>query len=90
MKFLALRDGQEITFENLRLKLDAGGIRVADRDGFYVASHQALLICLVAIPCRHGALVAIDNLVASIRVTLFVKVPLVIYSTKDCHLVASQ
>ena len=39
--FLALRDGQEIAFENVRLKLDAGGIRAVDADGSDIGSHQA-------------------------------------------------
>ena len=39
--YLALADGQEITFENVRLVLDAGGIRTEGNDGSDVASHQA-------------------------------------------------
>jgi len=39
--YLALLVGQEITFETLRLELDAGGIRVVGFDGSEVASHQA-------------------------------------------------
>ena len=39
--FLALSDGEEITFENLRLKLDAGGIKAVQEDGSDIASHQA-------------------------------------------------
>ncbi|MEM1377206.1 MAG: DUF3179 domain-containing (seleno)protein [Pseudomonadota bacterium] len=38
---LALRDGQEIAFENVRLKLDAGGIKAVDADGNDLGSHQA-------------------------------------------------
>jgi len=41
LAFLALQDGQEITFENLRLELDAGGIRITDTDGSDIPSHQA-------------------------------------------------
>ena len=36
-----LSDGEEITFENLRLKLDAGGIKAVQEDGSDIASHQA-------------------------------------------------
>ena len=39
--YLALTDGQEIVFENVRLVLDAGGIRTEGNDGSDVASHQA-------------------------------------------------
>jgi hypothetical protein len=39
--FLALKNGQEIAFENVRLKLDAGGIRAVDVDGSDLGSHQA-------------------------------------------------
>jgi len=39
--FLALRDGQEIIFENLQLKLDAGGLRAVHIDGSDATSHQA-------------------------------------------------
>ena len=39
--FLALRNGEEIAFENVRLKLDAGGIRAVDADGSDLGSHQA-------------------------------------------------
>ena len=38
---LALRDGKEIAFENVRLKLDAGGIRVVDENGAALGSHEA-------------------------------------------------
>ncbi|MEM7242248.1 MAG: DUF3179 domain-containing (seleno)protein [Pseudomonadota bacterium] len=38
---LALQQGQEITFENVRLVQDAGGIRVVDQDGADLGSHQA-------------------------------------------------
>ena len=38
---LALRGGSEITFENVELRLDAGGIRAVDRDGSDLGSHQA-------------------------------------------------
>ena len=38
---IALRAGQEITFENVRLELDAGGIRAVDVDGSDLGSHQA-------------------------------------------------
>jgi len=39
--FLALQQGQEITFENIRLVQDAGGIRAVDAEGADVGSHQA-------------------------------------------------
>ena len=38
---LALREGAEITYENVRLVLDAGGIRVEDADGSSLGSHEA-------------------------------------------------
>ena len=38
---LALRDGAEIAYENVRLKLDAGGIRAVDAAGYDLGSHQA-------------------------------------------------
>jgi len=37
----ALRDGAEIGFGNVRLQLDAGGIRAVDVDGTALGSHQA-------------------------------------------------
>jgi len=37
----ALQKGDEITFENVRLELDAGGIRAVDADGTDLGSHQA-------------------------------------------------
>lgn len=39
--FLALKKGDEIAFENVRLKLDAGGIKAVDADGSDLGSHQA-------------------------------------------------
>ncbi|MEM9633021.1 MAG: DUF3179 domain-containing (seleno)protein [Pseudomonadota bacterium] len=39
--FAALKKGDEIAFENVRLKLDAGGIRAVDADGSDLGSHQA-------------------------------------------------
>ncbi|MFK7870957.1 MAG: DUF3179 domain-containing (seleno)protein [Roseobacter sp.] len=39
--FVALQRGDEITFENVRLKLDAGGIRAVGDDGSDLGSHQA-------------------------------------------------
>ena len=39
--FVALRDGEEIAYENVRLELDAGGIRAVDADGSDLGSHQA-------------------------------------------------
>lgn len=39
--FVALTNGEEITFENVRLELDAGGIRAVDADGADIGSHQA-------------------------------------------------
>ena len=39
--FVALKKGTEIAYENVRLKLDAGGIRAVDADGSDLGSHQA-------------------------------------------------
>ena len=39
--FVALKNGDEIAYENMRLELDAGGIRVVDADGSDLGSHQA-------------------------------------------------
>ena len=39
--FVALQNGEEIGFENVRLQLDAGGIRAVDADGSDLGSHQA-------------------------------------------------
>lgn len=39
--FVALNNGQEIAYENVRLKLDGGGIRAVDADGADLGSHQA-------------------------------------------------
>lgn len=38
---LALRDGADVAFENVRLQLDAGGIRATDENGTDLGSHQA-------------------------------------------------
>lgn len=38
---VALRQGQEIGFENVQLQLDAGGIRAVGADGADIGSHQA-------------------------------------------------
>ena len=38
---VALSDGQDVTFENVRLVLDGGGIRAIDEDGSDLGSHQA-------------------------------------------------
>ncbi len=38
---VALSQGQEIAFENVRLELDAGGIRAVGQDGADIGSHQA-------------------------------------------------
>lgn len=38
---VALRNGDEIFYENIRLKLDAGGIKAVDADGSDLGSHQA-------------------------------------------------
>jgi hypothetical protein len=38
---LALRAGEEIGFENVRLQLDAGGIRTVDETGADLGSHEA-------------------------------------------------
>lgn len=39
--FLALKRGERIAFENIRLKLDAGGIKAVDEKGADLGSHQA-------------------------------------------------
>lgn len=39
--FLALRNGADIEYENVVLKLDAGGVRATDKDGSDIGSHQA-------------------------------------------------
>lgn len=39
--FVALKRGDTIAFENVRLVLDAGGIRAIDADGSKLGSHQA-------------------------------------------------
>jgi hypothetical protein len=38
---IALRRGEEVGFGNVRLRLDAGGIRAVDADGSDLGSHQA-------------------------------------------------
>ena len=38
---LALKQGKEIAFENVRLELFAGGVKAVDEDGSDVGSHQA-------------------------------------------------
>ncbi|MEL6201354.1 MAG: DUF3179 domain-containing (seleno)protein [Pseudomonadota bacterium] len=38
---IALTKGEEIAFENVRLKLDAGGIKAVDESGADLGSHQA-------------------------------------------------
>ena len=38
---VVLTKGEEIVFENVRLELDAGGIRAVDADGSDIGSHQA-------------------------------------------------
>ena len=38
---VALREGADVGFENVRLTLDGGGIRAVDRDGIDLGSHQA-------------------------------------------------
>ncbi len=39
--FVALKNGEEIAFENVRLQLDAGGIKAVGADGEDLGSHQA-------------------------------------------------
>lgn len=39
--FLELQKGSKIEFENVRLKIDAGGIKAVDADGSDLGSHQA-------------------------------------------------
>ncbi len=39
--FAALKKGEKITFENVHLKLDAGGIKAVDASGADLGSHQA-------------------------------------------------
>ncbi|MEL7114912.1 MAG: DUF3179 domain-containing (seleno)protein [Pseudomonadota bacterium] len=38
---VALNAGQDITFENIRLELEAGGLKAVDADGSDLGSHQA-------------------------------------------------
>ncbi|MEM8801994.1 MAG: DUF3179 domain-containing (seleno)protein, partial [Pseudomonadota bacterium] len=38
---LALQKGEEIAFENVRLQMDAGGVRAVDADGSDLGSHEA-------------------------------------------------
>ncbi len=38
---IALRNGQQIGYENVRLRLDAGGIKAVDTNGSDLGSHQA-------------------------------------------------
>ena len=38
---MALQKDNEIAFENIRLKLAAGGIKAVDADGTDLGSHQA-------------------------------------------------
>jgi len=38
---VALRNDQEIVFENVRLEIDAGGLKAVDVDGSNIGSHQA-------------------------------------------------
>jgi len=38
---VALQRGDDITFENARLSLDAGGVRATDANGKDIGSHQA-------------------------------------------------
>ncbi|WP_146347965.1 DUF3179 domain-containing (seleno)protein [Phaeobacter marinintestinus] len=39
--FLALKNGEEIAYENIRLVLDAGGVRAVNESGTDLGSHQA-------------------------------------------------
>lgn len=39
--FVALKNGDEIAYENIRLKLDAGGVKAVDADNSDLGSHQA-------------------------------------------------
>ena len=39
--FIALKKGEDIGYENVRLVLDAGGIKAVDKDGTDLGSHQA-------------------------------------------------
>jgi len=39
--YVALKNGDEIAFENVRLELAAGGIKAVDADGSDLGSHQA-------------------------------------------------
>ena len=39
--FVALQNGEDVGFENVRLVLDAGGIKATDQDGTALGSHQA-------------------------------------------------
>ena len=39
--FAALKGGEDIAFENVRLKLEAGGVKAIDEDGSDLGSHEA-------------------------------------------------
>jgi hypothetical protein len=39
--FAAMKKGDEIAFENVRLEFDSGGVRAVDADGSDLGSHQA-------------------------------------------------
>lgn len=39
--FVALKNDREVTYENIRLKLDAGGVKAVATDGSALGSHQA-------------------------------------------------
>ena len=39
--FVALKRGAKISYENVRLELDAGGIKAVDANGGDLGSHQA-------------------------------------------------
>jgi hypothetical protein len=54
--FVALKQGKEIAFENVRLKLDAGGIKAVDADGTDLGSHQ-----VVAVPSANCALALVKT-----------------------------
>ena len=38
---VALRRGDEVAFENVRLRLEAGGVKAVDADGADLGSHEA-------------------------------------------------
>ena len=57
--FLALKEGKEVAFENVRLKLDAGGIRAVDVEWRGSWKPSGILVCMVTVPPEYRALVRV-------------------------------